>query len=93
MSLFQHADFLLALQMNEEQYQKVSIHNIVPGVQLLHRCCFALTTSDFPGFWKGAFLKGCICTVLLLLSRQNLHSVRWLAFRKGRQKLSAARQY
>lgn len=29
MSLLQHADFLLALQMNEEQYQKVSIYNVV----------------------------------------------------------------
>lgn len=26
--LLQHADFLLALQMNEEQYQKVSIYNV-----------------------------------------------------------------
>lgn len=29
-SLLQHADFLLALQMNEEQYQKVSIYSVVP---------------------------------------------------------------
>lgn len=58
MSLLQHADFLLALQMNEEQYQKVSIYNVVRWVLLLHRHCFALNYfTDSFGFWNGASLK------------------------------------